>query len=124
MKRLIVALTLALTFCAVPAFAQLVVNPTRVEFTASTDHADIVSYDLGYFAPGATDPVQVVNLGKPTPDGANLCTSAVNVRPLGWVQNFIVKVRAVASPTVMSEWSDASNPFSRMPGKPGGPVIK
>lgn len=108
---------------ALPASAQSVVNPSAVTFTVSTDHADITSYTLGYFAPGATLPLQEVDLGKPTPV-ALVATVPINVKPLGWVTGYTVKVKAVASATVMSEWSEPSNFFDRKPGKPGGPVVK
>jgi chitinase len=54
--------------------------PRAVQFTASADHATLVtSYRLDIFAPGANPntatPVATKNLGKPTPDASNTITS-------------------------------------------------
>ena len=50
--------------------------PTGVTFTASPDHATLVtSYELRIYASGAdpntATPLKTSNLGKPTPDGSN-----------------------------------------------------
>lgn len=108
---------------AVPVSAQNVVNPSTVTFTASDDHAAIDKYILGYFAPGATAPVQEADLGKPTPDAGRVCAVSLNTRPLAFGVNYTAKVKALAG-TTASEWSEASNPFDRRPGKTGAPVVK
>lgn len=101
---------------------QTLPNPTGAEFTASPDHATITSYEIGWFLGGATSPVSTVDLGKPTPNASNVCTVVINVMPLPF-NEYTAKVRAKAG-TVYSEWSDPSNPFQRVPGRPGGPVVK
>lgn len=124
MKRLLlVALVLAGVLAALPASAQTLRNPSGATFTASPDHAQITSYQIGYFLPGATDPVQTASLGKPAPDASNVCTVTLNVMPLTFGANYTAKVKAVAG-TAESDWSDASNPFDRAPGKPSKPVVK
>ena len=81
MRALIVCVVALLL--AAPVFAQgLVTNPTKVVFTASADHALngldgqplVTRYDLRMFLEGASSPVQVIDLGKPTPDAENTIT--------------------------------------------------
>lgn len=119
---LLVVLVFTLLGFAAVASAQTVKNPTRAEFTASADHAVITSYEIGWFLGAAVDPVSTVDLGKPTPDATNLCTTAINVMPLPF-NEYTAKMRAKAG-TVYSDWSLASNPFQRVPGPPSKPVVK
>jgi len=124
MKRLlIVALVVAGVLAAGPVAAQTIRNPSVATFTASPDHAQIDSYQIGFFLPGAADPVQTANLGKPTPDAAQTCTVTLNTQPLTFGAAYTAKVKAVAG-AVASDWSEASNPFDRVPGKPSKPVVK
>jgi len=121
MKKLILILTLLL----LPALAsaQNLKNPSVATFTASADHASITKYMIGYFLPGAVDPVTTADLGKPTPDAQNVCQVTLNVMPLSFNANYTAKVKAVAG-TAESVWSEASNPFDRVPGPPSKPVVK
>jgi len=125
MKRIIAAfVALALLGFASASLAQTKPqNPREGTFTASPDHAQIDKYVLGFFLPGATTPVQTQDLGKPVPDGANVCTFTFNSQPLSFGADYTGKVKAVAG-TAESEWSLASNPFDRVPGPPGKPVIR
>lgn len=124
MKRLLlVTLVFALLGFAATATAQTIKNPSIATFTASPDHAQIASYTIGFFLPGATDPVQTADLGNPTPDATQTCTVTLNVQPLVFGAAYTAKVKAVAG-TVASDWSDASNPFDRVPGKPSKPAVK
>lgn len=86
MKHLTAALVaLLLLVSSLPASAQ-VVNPTVVQFTASTDHATVVngtplvtSYQLDIMTSTATSALAfTVSLGKPTPDA----TTSVIVTPV------------------------------------------
>jgi hypothetical protein len=127
MRRILFAVICLLVAHA--AFAQSVPNPTKANWTASPDHPTITSYEIGWFLGAATQPVTTVDLGKPTPDTVPTCSSpapcieaAINVMPLGF-NEYTAKVRAKAG-TMYSEWSDPSNPFARVPGPPGGPVVK
>ncbi len=69
----------SLVIGSTPVFAQTVVNPIIVTFTASSDQNAttssgaplLTSYELEFYMPGATQPFQTVGLGKPTPDGSN-----------------------------------------------------
>jgi hypothetical protein len=119
----LIVLVFACLLVAVPAQAQTLRNPSAATFTASPDHAQINSYTIGYFLPGATDPVQTADLGKPTPDATQTCSVTLNVMPLGFGAAYIAKVKAVAG-TVSSDWSTPSNPFDRVPGPPSKPVVK
>lgn len=62
-KFLLVAVLLLL-----PVFvqAQPVLNPSLVIFTPSADHATVSAYDFGYFAVGATAPIQFASVAKGT----------------------------------------------------------
>jgi hypothetical protein len=116
-------LLLGVLLLASPATAQTIRNPSAATFTASPDHAQISSYTIGYFLPGATDPVQTADLGKPTPDATQTCSVTLNVMPLTFGAAYVAKVKAVAG-TVASDWSTPSNPFDRVPGPPSKPVVK
>jgi len=125
MKKLILTfVAFALLGVAATAVeAQTLKNPTVAMFTASADHAMVDTYTIGYFAAGATSPVQTADLGKPTPDGTQTCTVTLNVMPLTFGAAYTAKVKAIAG-TAESDWSEASNPFDRAPGKPSKLVIK
>jgi hypothetical protein len=125
MRRLLIALAAAACLLTTGLAAeQNVQNPTGVSFTASADHALVDRYVLGVFTSATeTIPVREVDLGKPTPDTNQVCSVSINLQPLPFGANYLGRVRAVAS-TAMSDWSEASNPFDRVPGKPSTPVIK
>lgn len=124
MKKLLLAVTLfALLGLAAVASAQTIKNPTVATFTASADHATVDKYVIGYFAAGATSPVQTADLGKPTPDGTQTCTVTLNVMPLTFGAAYVARVKAVSG-TAESDWSENSNPFDRAPGKPSKPALK
>lgn len=118
----VVVIAACVLMLAGAAQAQQVINPTAVQFTASADHTDVTSYIIGYFLPGASNPVQEADLGKPTPDGSNVITAPIAIRPLGFGQGFTAKVRAVAG-SASSEWSLASNPFGRVPAAPANVTV-
>lgn len=99
-------------------------NPRTVEFTPSPDHAAATSYTIGYFLPGATDPVQTASIGKPTPNASNVCSATINVMPLTFGIDYTAKIKTIISAGVESSWSEPSNPFDRVPGPPGKPVAK
>src|SRR5574343_691845 len=77
-----VALVAVMTLLAVPAaMAQPVPNPTTAEFVKSSDHDAmfgdvplVTRYELRHHVLGATTPVSVYDLGKPTPDANGLIT--------------------------------------------------
>ena len=123
-KIWMVFLTFVLLGAASAAFAQKPTNPRTLEFTPSVDHAAASGYTLGYFLPGATDPVQTVSLGKPTPNAQNVCTATINTMPLAFGLDYTGKLKTIISPGLESEWSEPSNPFDRVPGPPGKPAIK
>jgi hypothetical protein len=98
-------------------------NPREGTFTASVDHAQLDKYIVGFFAPGASSPVQTQDIGKPAPDGTNTCAFTFNSQPLTFGADYVARVKAVAG-TAESAWSEVSNPFDRVPGPPGKPVIR
>lgn len=126
MKRIVVVfLVFALIgFAAVAQAQDKPKNPRTLEFTPSVDHAAATSYTLGYFLPGATSPVQTVDIGKPAPNAQNVCTVTINTQPLTFGIDYIGKLKTIISAGVESEWSEPSNPFDRTPGQPGKPVIR
>jgi hypothetical protein len=105
--------------------AQTLTNPSKIQFS-SADHATVTDYDIGYFASGATDPVQVINVPKSEFTAAGSLWERALPRPV--LGNYTVKVRAygldasTANPTdkVVSVWSGPSNSFLLSPREPAG----
>lgn len=117
-----------------PALAQaqnLVLAPTTVEFMASADHALngldgnplVTRYEMRHFLEGASEPVQVIDLGKPTPDGEN----KIAVVNAAWFSAaaIVPNVRYVAKVAAIGPGgegvSEPSNPFGRT-GPPAAPT--
>jgi hypothetical protein len=123
MKRIAIVLLASiaclLAFAAIGS-AQVVTNPTKIEYTVSPDHATLTKYIVGYFLPGATDPVQVADLAIATPI-AGVVTQTINATPLGY-GTYIAKLKSVAG-AVSSDWSLPSNDFTRTPLPPALPPI-
>jgi hypothetical protein len=122
MRRLLVLAAL-LTLWAAVASAQNVRNPSVAQWTASLDHAQVTSYVIAFYLPGATDPVQEVDLGKPTPDATQTCAANINTMPLTFGVGYTAKLKAVAAGAA-SDWSLPSNAFDRVPGPPSKAVVK
>lgn len=122
MKKLVlVTLAFLLLGFAATAFAQTPVkNPTTAVIGISPDHAEITRYELGFFLAGATDPVQVADVGTGTPVAGEL-SKPLPAFPIGVI--YIAKARAYAG-TIASDWSPASNPFYRTPAPPAAVVIR
>lgn len=120
MRRLI----LAAVFVLVASIAQAqAVNPKFIEFT-SADHAIVTRYELGYFAIGATAPVQTVSIPKSefTAQADSYLRTALPRPVFG---NFVLKARAFAPAVgggeVDSGWStDQTLPFVLSPMAPVG----
>ena len=105
------------------ASGQTLRNPGGATFDASADHAQITRYTIAFFLPGATDPVQEVDLA-PTCSGVPVkCVATINTMPLAFGVLYTAKVKAYAG-AVASDWSEASNPFDRAPGPPTKPVVR
>lgn len=114
--------------------AEAVVNPTAVEFVASTDHDTVLSegepavtrYELRWYATGTSAPFQVTDLGKPTkpPTGPiHVDLGAVfGAVPLGL--GYTVRVVAIG-PGGTSGDSNTSNLFDRVgpPRAPSGVTV-
>ena len=118
-----IAMIVALaSLTSAPVFAQTVINPTKVEYTVSADHTQLTKYTIGYFLPGATDPVQTADLPLATPDAQQKVTEPINALPLGF-GTYTAKLKSVAG-TVSGDWSAASNEFVRAPFPPGSVLVK
>lgn len=116
---------LALFLLLMPAIAgaQLVINPTRVEFMVSADHGVVLPdnspavtrYEIRFFASGASAPQQVSDLGKPTPDGTGKAavdiTQTIVAFPISPTTQYTAKVAAIG-PAGEGVSAD-SNPFVR-----------
>jgi hypothetical protein len=131
MKHLTLSLAvLALVACASLASAQtVVVNPTTVEFTASTDHnalgldgvALISRYDLRIYIEAGMTLVTTIALGKPSPlAGQIVVTNAAWFSPLQPNTRMVARVVAVG-PTWEAA-SNISNPFGTA-GPPAAPTV-
>lgn len=133
MRRLPLALLLVLValFTATPAVeAQLVYNPTTVEFDVLlSEHNDgtVSRYEIRFFVDGQTNPVATADLGKPAPVSGTL-VRVVNpalFSPLLPLVQYTAKVVAIG-PTALEGMSGPSNPFRRVgtPTAPSDPVLK
>jgi hypothetical protein len=121
--RKVLVLVAALVLVATPAAAQNPQNPRTVVFTASADHTPTMTYSIWFLATGATVPTQEAVLGTGTPATDGTLTFTFNSSPLAFGTNYTLEIKACVG-TVCSPWSDPSNPFDRVPGKPGRPVIR
>jgi len=118
----ILLLVICLAMTAGSAFAQEVVkDPTRVEFSPSEDDAQVTRYELGFFQIGATDPVQLLDLGRPVPVGG-IATAPLPARPVAIGSRYVARARAYAADLV-SDWSEASNEFGYTPRPTGRPAV-
>lgn len=132
--RTLVFLIGCLVVLATSATAQVVINPTTVQFAASADHASLLpdgspmvtKYEIRHFLSGATSPVQTGDLGKPSPVSGIVTASIVGTLsslPFSPTQQYVAKVAAIG-PTGEG-LSAASNPFVVVgkPGAPGTPTV-
>jgi len=117
-----------LLLLAVSAVAQTVINPTAVEFQASADHNTVVtgvgplveSYEIRFYATGASAPQQTSNLGKPTPDASGKCVvdiaATIIAFPISPTTAYVARMVAVgvagASPESVSsnQWLRVAPP--------------
>lgn len=125
--RVAMALVCLMLVMASGASAQNMVNPTKAQFTASTDHdaavggmAVVTSYQLDAMIGTATGALAFsANLGKPTPDASRVIVVPVPqflTMPNG---SYVATVSAVGPGGAGK--SAPSNPFSRI-GAPAAPT--
>lgn len=114
MKRFFLTFALLSLLFPVGVMAQTVKNPTKAVFTVSPDHSSVTRYELGFFLPGATSPVQVNDLGTGAPVAGELERPLPSF-PIGIT--YEAKIKAWAG-TVDSDWSGPSNLFNRGPLAP------
>jgi hypothetical protein len=122
-RTTVLLLAAALLLITATLYAQSDVNnPTGIEFTASTDHAGIDSYEVDILRPDESV-LQTLNIGKPVPDASNTITATINVQPIAFATGYSVRVRARAG-TAVSDYAVSINKFNRVPGGPGRPTIR
>lgn len=95
-------------------------NPTKAQFVVSPDHAQVTHYELGFWAEGATDPMQISNIGTVVAAEGQTIELPLPNYPIGYT--FTARIRACIG-TLVSDWSADSNPFGRSPRSPSALVI-
>src|SRR5262249_7388674 len=122
--RNLLGLVCAASMLPAAAFAQATVNPTKAQFTASSDHNAlgssgtpiVQSYQLEFYIVGATQPFQTTSLGRPSPDSTNTITVDLTPLVVGWPvpgTSYVATVTAVGPGG--SNRSAPSNTFSFLP---------
>ena len=97
-------------------------NPSKIEFTVSTDHDRVTNYELDILRPDGSV-LQTLNLGKPTPDANGLVDVPLNVQPVTFGKGYSVQVRAIAN-GALSDNAPSVNKFNRVPGSSSKVVAK
>jgi lysozyme family protein len=110
----VVAMAVLVTLGRATAQAQTPVkNPTGLAWQElAADHALTTRYEVGYWLTGGASPVQTVNVpvASVTPSGAEF-TMALP-RPALGTYTATLRACADATPTLCSDWSNATVPFS------------
>ncbi len=93
------------------------VDPNWVEFDCvAAEHPNIHHYELGWFIPGGTDPVQTADIGTAPATGTLVRLALPQSYPIGRV--YVARVRGVTVDgtfTLTGAWSPISNPFGKGP---------
>jgi len=119
--RVLIGLILV-ALVAVSASAQTTIQPTKAEFTASLDHAAVVTgtttpivtnYTIEVRA-GASVVLAPVSIGKPTPDGTNTISVL-----LSSIAGFL----SLPKNTVYTAIVSAVGPSGSAPSTPSGPFV-
>ena len=119
---LLLACAVSLSAAQLPTPPADINNPSGIQFTPSTDHANVDSYELDILRPDGTV-LQTLNVGKPTPDANNVCTAPINVQPITFGVGYTMRLRAKAG-TAYSDYTPSENKFNRVPGGPSKLVLK
>jgi hypothetical protein len=114
-------LCIAFLLVASAANAQFVLNPSFVEFTPSPDDAQVTRYEMGFYLIGAAEPMQLLDLGRPSVAGGK-ATVALPARPVP-LNKYVAKARAYAG-DVVGPWSEPSNEFGYDPRPPNRPAVR
>ncbi len=131
MKRAMFVLLVVMVATPAVAVAQPVLNPTKAEFVKSADHdADfggvplVTRYELRHYVLGATTPVSVYDLGKPTPDANGLIVATFPPLAPSLTTIYVARV-AVIGPEGQSESNESNQyAFTGVPAGIGTPTIK
>ena len=112
-------LAILLLLVPVSSMAQVppVKNPTGLEFTCP-DHTTDTGHEVDIIDSSGTV-VQTLTVGDP-PEVLGKVTVSLNVQPISF-GTYTFKVRATAG-ALESEDSVASDPWERVPGRPGKPT--
>jgi hypothetical protein len=87
-----------LVLAPIAVSGQTITNPRTVEFVVTAaSHTMTTTYELRHFLVGATSPVQVQNLDKPTPDAAGKIIAPITALPISLTNVYIARVAAVGT---------------------------
>jgi hypothetical protein len=121
MRHLLMTVVLLCGVGAMPALAQVPVNPVGLAWEAD-DHAAAQSYELAYFMGTATSPVTTLPIAKSAVTGPGPTYQTALPRP--FFGEMTAKLRIVArdaqNQVIYSEWSTATVPFVFTPKAPTG----
>ena len=126
----------ACLFAAVVSAQSPTIQPTQLQFTASTDHTGVITgtstplltnYTVNVLA-GATQVLTPVSLGKPTPDASNQIVVQLSSIAgfLSLAKNTVYTATVAAVGPGGTQASAPSNFFVLVgpPAAPGTPVVK
>jgi hypothetical protein len=101
---MLLSILLVLLSTSVANAQSVILNPTKVQFTASADHSITVGgvplverYELRHYVIGSSTPVSVVNIGKPTPDATNTIVFTFAALPFSNTTQYFARVVAIGS---------------------------
>ena len=119
-KMLVVVLALSVCATGVQTQTPPVKNPSGVTFV-SPDHDTITNYEVDIVIASTGSVLTTIVAGKGTLSNG-VVTLPLNVQPIVF-GTYTLRVRAVASPTLKSDDSDASDPWERVPGAPSKLIL-
>lgn len=96
-------------------------NPNLVAFQPSPDHELVTGYVLTFVDMATGVGLPPIKIGKPPLNEAGECQTDINVQPVKFGEYFTVAQAEAAG--VMSDFSDQSNKWARVPGRPGAPRV-
>ena len=132
MNKMLLSISLVLLMTGAANAQSVILNPTKVQFTASADHSITIGgvalverYELRHYVVGSTTPVSVVNMGKPTPDALNTIVFTFAALPFSTTTQYFARVVAIGSTGEgVSANSSETYFFAGSPGSPGTVAVK
>jgi hypothetical protein len=111
--------SLVLTGAAAAELKAQTVNPSKIAWDAA-DHAITTRYEVGYFMPGATAPVQVASIAPSVVAAVGTGYETALPRPV--MGTYAARLKACAAveggTEVCSDWSNSTDPFLFSPRVP------